>query len=140
LDKKVEDATWAINLSYNRAIGTSPYILNYGKNFVSNNDLKRGCVGKIFERKGLYTKRDACFEKYKKHIIKGKVLLKCDIKVGEKVFVFRPKTSNKLKANWYGGFVVVDVVPPDAFLVRKLGSEIIWRVNKRHIKRDMTLN
>jgi hypothetical protein len=114
----VEKATLAVNLAYHRALGTSPYMLKYGATFITEFDKTLGIMSRKVDKENLLEKKRLVFNKYKKQIVKGKITCKSDIKIGDKVFVYRPNTSNKLKPNWIGGYEVVNTIPPDAFLVR----------------------
>lgn len=57
-----------------------------------------------------------------------------DIDIGEKVLVFNPSLSNKLKEHWHDGFVVSGKFLPDTYIVQNGKSKL--RLNKKHVKRD----
>jgi hypothetical protein len=84
----LESATFAYNISFNRAINTSPYILKYGKE--PKIDHNQHAVEQEFARDELMRLRDRHFEKYKKSIIKGKKTIEYNIGVGERVLIYNP--------------------------------------------------
>lgn len=62
----VERATLAYNLSYNRAIGTSPYIFKNGSQKIFEIDKKLGVKPKNYSKQVLIQRRDENFKKYEK--------------------------------------------------------------------------
>ncbi|KAF9760650.1 Retrovirus-related Pol polyprotein from transposon 17.6 [Nosema granulosis] len=67
----VQQAVRAINLSFNRAIGISPYLLKYGVPFKMNIDEDLAIPIKGYSLDKGMNKRKENFEKYKKSICKG---------------------------------------------------------------------
>ncbi|MGL4850996.1 MAG: reverse transcriptase domain-containing protein [Clostridium sp.] len=132
----VEKATLAVNLSYNRAIGTSPYILRHGTFYETTADARWARKGIKFAKQDLFNRRREIFHTYKKAIEKGKKTANPHVGIGDRVLIFREAGSGKLGAQWIGGFTVVGEVAPDAFIVNNKDSGSTVRVNKRHIKRD----
>ncbi|KAF9748547.1 Retrovirus-related Pol polyprotein from transposon, partial [Nosema granulosis] len=132
--KAVEKATFAINISFNRAIGTSPYILRWAKAPLFEIDKEFGVHTRRFQRDTLINKRNKNFEKYKSGIEKGNIVAKDNLYIGEKVLIYRENNSDKLKENWHPGFEITDKILPDAFIVKKDGKFL--RVNKSQIKKD----
>ena len=132
---QLENATWAYNISFHRAINTSPYTLKFG----ASPHLKiNGMQDRIHEysKATLITQRDNHFENYKKAIIKGKRSLKNELEIGDAVLIFDPPLKGKLKEKWHEGFKITRKVDPDAYIVRKNFKE--YRVNKKHIKKDLS--
>jgi len=125
-------ATRAYNISFNRAVNTSPYILKFGKDPLIVTD--REIQTDEYSLSDLMQKRDQNFEVYKKGIIKGKKTVPYDLEVGEKVLIYIEPLSQKFKEKWYQGFTVKEKALPDAYIVSKNGKE--YRVNKAHIKKD----
>ncbi|KRH93336.1 pol polyprotein, partial [Pseudoloma neurophilia] len=104
----VEKATLAVNLSFHRGIGTSPFIMQFKRLPELPIDRKLG-KGRVFiNEKFLYQKRAFIQEKYEKEIVKGTKEVKNDFKLGEKVLIYR-KNSNKLASNWITGFHIIRV-------------------------------
>lgn len=99
----LEKATRAMNMSFNRAIGTSPYILKHSKLPELDIDRKLGVINKQFPMDRLITKRNQNFEKYKKSIIKGKLEKTSQIKVGDRVLIYRDypgMNKNPYEMDW----------------------------------------
>ncbi|KAF9760644.1 hypothetical protein NGRA_3067 [Nosema granulosis] len=127
----VEAATRAVNLSYNRAIGTSPFVFTQGRLPELDIDKELMQPRITVSLKHSRNKRKWILTKYRQQIIKGKVLNKKSYVKGDKVLVFR-KTQNKLDADWHSGYVIGEKLSEDAYLVKK-GSNVI-RVNKNHLR------
>jgi hypothetical protein len=132
----VSKATLAVNISFNRAIGTSPHILVWAKSPELNVDLEFGRQPIRFKRSDLSREREIHFEKYKKSIVKGSISAPDNFEIGEKVLIFRENISDKLKSNWHGGYEITDKIFPDAFMVKR--DKTLIRVNKSQIKRDLS--
>ncbi|KAF9749470.1 Gag-Pol polyprotein, partial [Nosema granulosis] len=134
-------ATLAYNLSFNRAIKTSPYIFKYGTQKELCIDATLGRRPKSHSKQDLIDERNRNMERYKESIIKGKKCIARDIKIGEKVLIFRETgLEDKMIEKWWPGYIVTDLVGEDAYLVRKINENTFLRVNKRHIKKDTTLS
>jgi hypothetical protein len=133
----LQKATHAVNISYNRAIGTSPFIFKYARSpeFMIDKDFGRESIK--FTRLTLNKKRKEHFNKYKKSIEKGKITAPSNFLIGDKVLIYREINNDKLKSNWQSGYEVTDIILPDGFMVKKDKSLI--RVNKAHIKHDLSL-
>ncbi|WUR03435.1 reverse transcriptase [Vairimorpha necatrix] len=65
------------------------------------------------------SKRDENFEKYKKAIVKGKVEVAKKLNVSDKVLIYRETKSQKFKCNWEDGYVITEIILPDAYVVKK---------------------
>lgn len=130
----VEKATLDTNIAFDRAIGTSPYILKWSKSPELEIDKEFSLPTHRLNKDSLINKRNQNFEKYKKSIQKGNIVAKSDFSIKDRVLIFRENNSNKLKENWHEGFVITDRILPDAFIVRN-GKRFL-RVNKSHVKLD----
>lgn len=129
--KYVEAGTLAVNLSYHRALGTSPFIYYKGRLPELDIDKEMNQPRIWVSKEDSKTKRNIVFKKYKGQIVKGKVNITKRYNIGEPVLIFRP-TQNKLDANWHEGYRITKRLTEDAYMVTKGNSEI--RVNKRHIR------
>ncbi|KAF9756187.1 Retrovirus-related Pol polyprotein from transposon, partial [Nosema granulosis] len=136
----VEKATMAYNLSFNRAIGTSPYIFKNGAQMEFQIDKKYGRKAKTYSKQDLIDKRNECFGKYNKDISKGNRLIKRDLKIGDRVLIFRDAVGDKMAEKWWPGYVITDLIGEDAYMVRQINGNLLIRVNKRHIKRDTSFS
>ena len=137
-DIHLKQATLATNISFNRSINTSPYILKYGMlpNFEIDKKFNKIDIAK--DRPKIITARDEHFQKYaEKHIIKGKISAKNDYKIGENVLVFRKQLGDKLKSDWLEGFMIIEKITPDAYIVSNGKTKI--RANKVHMKRAASI-
>ncbi|KAF9742003.1 hypothetical protein NGRA_3637, partial [Nosema granulosis] len=126
----IEKATLVVNISFNRSIGTSPYILRWSKPPLLKIDVKMGLQPHRYSRNDLETKRAINFEKYKKYIVKGRLVAKSDFKIGDQVLIFRE--------NWHREYTITDKIIPDGFIVKK-GQKFL-RVNKSHVKLDSSIS
>ncbi|KAI5152581.1 hypothetical protein ENBRE01_2934, partial [Enteropsectra breve] len=131
--KFLEKATEAYNISYHRAINTSPFMLKYGKTPQISIGGKE-VLSTEYSKSQLNNMRDTHFKHYQKAIQKGKKEIKKVFQVGDPVLIFNPPLSQKLKEKWHSGYKVIKIVEPDAYIVLKEGKE--FRINKSHIKRD----
>ncbi|KAF9763004.1 Retrovirus-related Pol polyprotein from transposon [Nosema granulosis] len=129
--KMVEPATLAVNLSFNRAIGTSPFVFTMNRLPELEIDRELGQPRISITKKECENKRKVVLRRYREAIIKGKKRNTRTYKIGDKVLIFR-ETQNKMKPNWHEGYKITEVLSEDSYLVKKNGREI--RVNKNHIK------
>jgi hypothetical protein len=127
----VEQATRAVNLSYNRSIGTSPFVFVNKRlpELDVDKELSQPRVKVTFEE--LRNKRTKIRAKYKESFFKGRPVNRRLLEAGEKVLIFR-KTQPKLDADWEEGFEIKERISEDAYLVQKNRKSI--RVNKSHIR------
>lgn len=133
-ESKVYEATKAVNISFNKAKQTSPYIIKYGRIPDLLVDKKLGLINKTESIAEVRTNRDQNFDHYaKKYIEKGKILCKYDLKPGDNVAIFKKELGQKLGTNWNAGYKIVEKILPDAYIVEKNGKN--FRINKKHVKR-----
>ena len=133
----LQAATEATNISFQRAIGTSPYVLKYGKNPILAIDEITGIQPKQKNLISLRAKRDDNWKRYvKNNIQKGKVEIKNNLRIGDPVLVFREPLKNKFAEAWFPGYKIIKEISPDGFEIQKGSSRI--RANKKHLKKDTT--
>lgn len=90
----VEAAIYATNISFNRALQTSPYIFHYGVIPTFLIDKTHNKMGKTVDLSAIRKKRKYQNVKYvRKNIVKGKISCTADCAVEDKVLVYkeRPK-------------------------------------------------
>ena len=126
----------AINISPNRPTGTSPYRWVNKKQETTKTDKKYNIQGKKLNKSILMMRRNKIKENYEKEIVKGKRKLKYGLGIGDDVFIYKERLSNKLKERWKGGFKVKGHIPPDAYIVTDGKREM--RLNKQHVKEDFS--
>ncbi|KAI5171246.1 hypothetical protein PAEPH01_1590, partial [Pancytospora epiphaga] len=131
-DSHVDNATFAMNISFNRSINTSPYVLLMGQCPQLPIDKKFNVSTKFRHKATLLADRDKHFSTYKKDIIKNRKLIKPNLKIGDQVFIYKKVLGNEFKPRWCGGFKVTRFIGPDAYLVSNGNSST--RVSKKHIK------
>ncbi|KAF9760666.1 hypothetical protein NGRA_3061 [Nosema granulosis] len=129
--KYVPQATLAVNLYYNRAIGTSPFVFSRGR--PSELDIDKELLQPRIKvsLKDSKVRRNAISYKYKKEIIKGKILNRKSFRPGDKVLIFR-QSQNKLDADWFPVYTVIEKLSDDAYSVRR--NKKLIRVNKCHLR------
>ena len=133
-ERQLDASVYAYNISFHRALNTSPYILKFGKNPIIHIDDKFKNEEIIFSKSKLIEERDNHFEKYKSAIEKGKKTVNYDLKKGDKVLVYNPPLSDKFKEKWHDGYIIKEKVLPSSYLVIKNNKE--YRFNKKHVKLD----
>jgi hypothetical protein len=136
-DRYLQQATLAVNLSFNRSIQTSPFIFKTGRlpNLPVDEALGLGTVTK--PQAGLQAIRDAHFQSYAtKDIVKGRRSVKEEFIPGDNVLIYKERLGDKLGSKWIQGFAIKNSIPPDAYLVTNGRSQL--RLNKSHIKRDFS--
>ncbi|KCZ75837.1 hypothetical protein H311_03175, partial [Anncaliia algerae PRA109] len=133
-EKFLEDATYAVNISYNRSIRTSPMIFKYGHIPDLKIDKELGAVDFKIPLSNSILKRNLYYEDYiKKSIEKGKITCKYDLDENDNVAIFKQTIGDKLKSKWRAGYKVLGKQAPDAYMVTDGKRNL--RVNKRHIKK-----
>ncbi|MGL5773036.1 MAG: DDE-type integrase/transposase/recombinase [Bacteroidales bacterium] len=138
-EEKLNQAVSAVNLSFHRALQTSPYVFKNGHHPVFNIDKKYG-IGKInkaiqFSKQA----RDDNFPTYAdKNIRKGEVKCYADFQEGDKVLIYKETLGNKFGTNWEDGFIIIKKIHEDAYIVSN-GEKTI-RLNKIHLKEDKSLS
>ncbi|KAF9758255.1 hypothetical protein NGRA_3194 [Nosema granulosis] len=114
------EATLAYNLSFNRAIKRSPYIFNFGVQKELEMDKKFGRTAKTYTKQELIQERNENFVSFKRSIDKWKRSIKRDLKVWEKVLLFRRLgTDDKMTEKWWVGYIITDLTGDDAYMVKK---------------------
>ena len=129
----LQKATEAYNISFHRAINTSPFILKYGKSPKIQIDGKE-LDSREYSKPQVMNMRDEHFKKYQTSIQKGAKEIKSNLEPVDPVLIFNPPLSKKLKEKWYNGYLIIRKIDPDAYIVSKDGKE--YRVNKAHVKKD----
>ncbi|KAF9762487.1 Transposon Tf2-11 polyprotein [Nosema granulosis] len=133
-EKAVSLATYAVNISFNRAIGTFPFLIRHGRTPELETDKMLGFTPTEVDLNKLYDRRQINLEKYKNSITKGCIETPTTFKVGYNVLVFKKKLSNKLLSCWTPGYKFFRKIPPDAYVVRSGNTTL--RGNKSHLKLD----
>lgn len=132
-DKKLKDATLAVNLSYNRSIGTSPHILHMAQSPTFPIDKLLKITSSPFNQANLFSERDKHHSKYSRSsIVKGSKEIKQKFKTGEKVLLYRKVLGSEFKERWNPGFTIKEPISEDAYIVEKNGK--LYRANKANLK------
>lgn len=132
---KLEKATAAYNISFNRAINTSPLIMKYGKYPDLCVDKKFGVLNHKVPIKKIWNERNQLFKKYaKKNIEKGKIQIKTEFSPNDKVMIYKGRKNGKFDRSWVDGFTILSKIEPDAYFVND--GKNTFRVNKDSIKKD----
>lgn len=135
--RKLKAATFAVNISFNRSIGTSPYFLKFGRQPQIDIDVDFDVEPKQHEMSYIIKERNAAWNSYKKkNIEKGKKIVKYNLKENTPVLVYREPLKDKFAAAWIEGFHIVRHLEPDAYEVRK--GNATMRCNKKHVKQDFS--
>ncbi|KAF9762243.1 Gag-Pol polyprotein [Nosema granulosis] len=129
-------ATLAYNLSFNRAIGTSPFIFKHGVQKEIGVDKILGGLPRRHSMQDIIDHRNRNFETYEKSMVKGKRSIQRNLRIGDKVLIFRDLVGDKMAEKWWRGYVITDFIGDDAYMVRQVDGNSLLRVNKRHIKKD----
>jgi hypothetical protein len=130
----LEKATFAVNISFNRAIGTTPYNLKYGTIPLLEIDKKFNIQISHKSLQEMRNQRKISFESYQKSIEKGKRTVYMNLKIGDPVLIFREPLKDKFAQNWWPGYKIKQIILPSAYLVTNGSSE--YRLNKAHVKFD----
>ncbi|KAF9763066.1 hypothetical protein NGRA_1534 [Nosema granulosis] len=93
----LERAVLAMNLSFYRAIGTSPYILRFGTSYMTQVDSEFASQVDQATKNERLAKRDKIFCKYKKSIVKGTRDIKDNFSVGESTYIYKKPQKGKFK-------------------------------------------
>ena len=137
-DRALPQATLATNLSFNRSIQTSPFIMKHGKLPDLDIDKRLGIIDIEQNKIAVKQKRDDHFQEYsEKDIEKGKVLIKKQLQLGDPVLIYKEKLGDKLGSSWHPGFRITEKILPDAYLVTNGQSTL--RLNKSHIRKDFSI-
>ncbi|KAI4291963.1 hypothetical protein PAPHI01_1237 [Pancytospora philotis] len=136
-DIHLATATRGVNLSYSRAIFSSPYMLLQGKLPDLPIDLKLGKSNITIDSESLHRTIKDKSPEYRKISIQGPVAPKeSTIKIGDHVLIYKKQLGRKLANNWVPGFIVTEKIPPDAYKVKNQKGS--YRLNKHHIKKDFS--
>lgn len=129
----VDQAVLAYNISFHRAIDTSPFNMKFGKHFnFEVDELLKTESGKVSKQE-LMSKKDRKFGKYSiKDIQKGKKCYKQLFKIGDAVLICKKQMGDKLGTDWSSGFHVVDKIGLDSYLVSD-GKKVL-KLNKVHMR------
>lgn len=128
-------AVYASNISFNRAISTSPYALKHGQQPQLKVDIKYGLPIKHEGIQKLINKRDSNYLKYAtKSIVKGKVFDKDEFSVGERVMIYKEANCGKFNSKWESGYTIGKKLSETSYVVTKENAR--YRLNKSHIKRE----
>lgn len=140
-ENKIEKATRAINLSYNRAIKTSPFEFKFGRLPSLPIDIKFGRKEIKRSIQNLQNIRDQHFQEYsEKNIQKGKINCSNDYKIGDRVLVFTGYEGCKFAARWKEGYIIKKQINEDAWMVTKnYDQNKEYRINKKHLRLDSSL-
>lgn len=134
----VEKAVFGCNISFNRAIGTSPYIARFGRQpgleidkAYNLDEMKPRCIEKIHDEIRVANK------KYVASQSKKGPELKRDIQLGSRVLVYNHTPSSPLDRRWKPGFRVVGLEGLDSYVLEH--GKRKYRYNKIHVKIDGTV-
>lgn len=132
-DLKLSSATNGTNISFNRSIGTSPYILTKSLSPNLNIDLELNNLSIPYNKQQLLKTRDSNFKKYaEKNIVKGEKEITEKLEIGQKALLYRNVLGDEFKARWKPDYYIKEIVLPDAYILEKDGKTI--RANKTHVK------
>lgn len=134
-EENLAKAVLATNISFHKAIGTSPYRLKYGKSYNVDIDSKYNLPETNYPIQNLIENRNKNFAKYaKKEIEKGQKSYTAQFKANDRVFIYKNEHSSKFAANWQDGYVIVQVLPHDSYIVTN--GQHKFHLNKGYIKLD----
>lgn len=135
-----QQATAAYNISFNRSIDSSPFILKYGRHPVMKVDkLLKIEIPNCPPLQDIYEIRNKHWVSYsKKDIQEGIKSVPNDFKVGDKVLIYHEPLKGKLSSNWTTGFIILEKSSEDSYIVSNGKSTM--RLNKKHLKHDKTLS
>ncbi|XP_035843836.1 uncharacterized protein LOC118490356 [Helianthus annuus] len=156
--EKLDDALWAFRTAYKTPLGTTPFMIVYGKAChllvelehralwalkTVNLDLTEAARRRFFQIHELEALRDAAYERSWSIKEKTKALhdrrlrgLK-DFKVGDKVLLFNSRLkliAGKLKSRWSGPYVVKEVFPYGTVELYDEVDKGVWKVNGHRLK------
>ena len=147
---------WALNCSESQAVGTSPYMLIFGRVPLSPADISlpdpfdapKSVMDHFLEilaRQEIASRyaeaQLASYQKKMKEYFDKHKATKKSVEVGDTVFVFQPKlrtrkTKKKLQAKYHGPYTVVRFTNPSAVILRNLsnGRTLAKSVNISRLK------
>ncbi|KAI3762510.1 hypothetical protein L1987_52940 [Smallanthus sonchifolius] len=156
--EKLDDALWAFRTAYKTPLGTTPFMIVYGKAChlpvelehralwalkTVNFDLTEAAMRRFFQIHELEALRDAAYERSWSIKEKTKALhdrrlrrLK-EFRVGDKVLLFNSRLkliAGKLKSRWTGPYVVKEVFPYGTIELYDEVDGGSWKVNGHRLK------
>ncbi|XP_022007225.1 uncharacterized protein LOC110906394 [Helianthus annuus] len=156
--EKLDDALWAFRTAYKTPLGTTPFMIVYGKAChppvelehralwalkTVNLDLTKAARRRFFQIHELEAIGDAAYERSWSIKEKTKVLhdrrlrqLK-EFKVGDKVILFNSRLkliAGKLKSRWTRPYVVKEVFPYSTIELYDEVDKGSWKVNGHRLK------
>ncbi|KAI5148608.1 hypothetical protein ENBRE01_0423 [Enteropsectra breve] len=132
-ESAVRKAVFACNISPNRAIGTSPYLLRRGISPVIPIDIKLGKHQVTINKEELLIIRSKTKENYNDEIVKGKIKIKEEFECDQAVLIMRDMPRAKLESKWEEGYTIVGKAGNDSYVVSNGKSKLT--LNKAHIKK-----
>ncbi|KAI5152827.1 hypothetical protein ENBRE01_3038 [Enteropsectra breve] len=130
--KVIKIATDSLNISFNRSIGMSPFLLKYGFQPILECDKIHGIKVKHKNLNELKRIRDIYWNKYTKSIIQGKKENKITFNENDPVLIYKEQTKSKQHSKWHDGYTNKDKISPHAYIVLKGTKQ--YRLNKSHLK------
>ncbi|KAM0677906.1 hypothetical protein BDAP_001585 [Binucleata daphniae] len=125
----------AVNVSYHRALRTSPYVFKYGKEPIFEIDKKHNIQAKNYSLLELEHAKKQNWEDYaKNNIEKGKIECKLKFKVGDRCLIYKELLGNKMSTGWQNGYTVVEILENDSYVVSD--GKIKLRLNKIHMTKE----
>ncbi|KAM0022394.1 putative nucleotidyltransferase, Ribonuclease H [Helianthus debilis subsp. tardiflorus] len=155
---KLDDALWAFRTAYKTPLGTTPFMIVYGKSChlpvelehralwalkTVNLDLTEAARRRFFQIHELEALRDAAYDrswsiKEKSKALHDRRLRKLkEFKVGDRVLLFNSRLkliAGKLKSRWSGPYVVKEVFPYGTVELFDEESSHAWKVNGHRLK------
>ncbi|XP_022007316.1 uncharacterized protein LOC110906501 [Helianthus annuus] len=155
---KLDDALWAFRTAYKTPLGTTPFMIVYGKAChlpvelehralwalkTVNLDLTEAARRRFFQLHELEALRDAAYDrswsiKEKSKALHDRKLRKLkEFKVGDRVLLFNSRLkliAGKLKSRWSGPYVVKEVFPYGTVELFDEESSHVWKVNGHRLK------
>ncbi|XP_022030471.1 uncharacterized protein LOC110931382 [Helianthus annuus] len=155
---KLDDALWAFRTAYKTPLGSTPFMIVYGKAFhllmelehralwalkTVNLDLTEAVRKRFFQIHEFDALRDAVYKcsfsiKEKTKALHDSRLkgLK-EFKIGDKVLLYNLRFKlfpSKLKSKWAGPYVVKEVFPYGTIKLLNEADGCIWKVNGHRLK------
>ncbi|XP_022014263.1 uncharacterized protein LOC110913749 [Helianthus annuus] len=155
---KLDDALWAFRTAYKTPLGTTPFMIVYGKAChlpvelehralwalkTVNLDLTEAARRRFFQIHELEALRDAAYDrswsiKEKSKALHDRKLRKLkEFKVGDQVLLFNSRLkliAGKLKSRWSRPYVVKEVFPYGTVELFDEVSSHVWKVNGHRLK------
>ncbi|XP_021971746.1 uncharacterized protein LOC110866909 [Helianthus annuus] len=125
--EKLDDALWAFRTAYKTPLGTTPFMIVYGKACHLPVELEHRALW------ALKTGNLDLTEAARRRRLRG---LK-EFKVGDKVLLFNSRLkliAGKLKSRWSGPYVVREVFPYGTVELYDEVDKGVWKVNDHRLK------